>query len=84
MVYAGNLESAVKAKVLKGELGKEARDLVMAGTVDDKMYFTHISNYVKPLIKKITNQTLCTKDFTFSEKQWKHVENVMICLNFES
>jgi hypothetical protein len=65
MVYAGNLESTVKAKVVKGELGKEARDLVMAGTVDDKIYFQHTSNYVKPLVKKITNQTLCTKDFAF-------------------
>ena len=29
MVYADNLESSVKSKILKSELGKEARELVM-------------------------------------------------------
>lgn len=56
----------------------------MAGVIDDPLYFRHISNYIKPLVKKITHQTLCTKDFTFCQKQWKHVENVLICLNFET
>ena len=68
MVYANNIESSVKAKVVKGELGKKARDLIMADSIDDKLYFEHISEYVKPLIKKITHQTLCTKDVAFCQK----------------
>lgn len=47
------------------------------------MYFTYIGDYVKPLAKKVTHQTLCTKDFSFCQKMWKHIQNVLICLNFE-
>jgi hypothetical protein len=39
MVYANNLESSVKAKVVKGELGKKARELIMTDSIDDKLYF---------------------------------------------